>query len=251
MNRLPDIDVIACGTAREAITAAKRFEFGVITTGLSLPDMEGYGLIAEIRKQQKNRDTPIFVVSGDSHPQMFDNDNTEMTAVTAYFDKAEGHRALVNFICDFLDKDNELMANILYIDPSATSAAITTSILARNKFQFDHFKDGESAIAKLKQDLLVNRHCSYDAVITDLSLNLEMSGFDLIKTIRTELKLDYLLLPILLMTVEPSDDERTDFTGIFGAGTNDFITKPVAEDVLIERLLNLVNIKRQNEALQS
>jgi len=251
MNRLPDIDVIACGTAREAITAAKRFEFGVITTGLSLPDMEGYGLIAEIRKQQKNRDTPIFVVSGDSHPQMFDNDNTEMTAVTAYFDKAEGHRALVNFICDFLDKDNELMANILYIDPSATSAAITTSILARNKFQFDHFKDGESAIAKLKQDLLENRHCSYDAVITDLSLNLEMSGFDLIKTIRTELKLDYLLLPILLMTVEPSDDERTDFTGIFGAGTNDFITKPVAEDVLIERLLNLVNIKRQNEALQS
>ncbi len=96
MTRLPDIDVIACGSAREAITATKRFEFGVITTGLSLPDMEGYALIAEIRKQQKNRDTPIFVVSGDSQPQMIDIDNTEMAAVTAYFDKAEGHRALVN-----------------------------------------------------------------------------------------------------------------------------------------------------------
>ncbi len=250
MTRLPDIDVIACGSAREAITATKRFEFGVITTGLSLPDMEGYALIAEIRKQQKNRDTPIFVVSGDSQPQMIDIDNTEMAAVTAYFDKAEGHRALVNFICDFLDKDNEIAAKLMYIDPSATSAAITTSILLKNNFELTHFKDGASAIAELKLDFSTNRHCSYDALITDLTLNPDMSGFNLIKTIRSDLKLDYLTLPILLMTVEPSEDERTDFTGIFGAGTNDFITKPVSESVLVERLLNLVNIKRQNEALQ-
>ena len=33
---------------------------------------------------------------------------------------------------------------------------------------------------------------------------------------------DYLALPVLLMTIEPGEDERTDFTGIFGAGTNDF-----------------------------
>ena len=56
-------------------------------------------------------------------------------------------------------------------------------------------------------------------------------------------------LAILLMTVEPDEDEKTDFTGIFGAGTNDFITKPITEDNLIERLVNLVNVKRQNEAL--
>ena len=60
-----------------------------------------------------------------------------------------------------------------------------------------------------------------------------MHGFELIQTIRNELELDYLSLPILLMTMEPGEDERTDFTGIFGAGTNDFITKPVDESDLL------------------
>ena len=41
---------------------------------------------------------------------------------------------------------------------------------------------------------------------------------------------------ILLLTIEPGEDERTDCTGIFGAGTNDFITKPVDESDLLSRL---------------
>ena len=86
-------------------------------------------------------------------------------------------------------------------------------------------------------------------MITDLLPSSNMQGFELIQTIRNELELDYLALPILLMTIEPGDDERTDFTGIFGAGTNDFITKPVDEADLLVRLQNLVNIKRQSEAL--
>ena len=86
-------------------------------------------------------------------------------------------------------------------------------------------------------------------MITDLMLTSGMNGFELIQSIRNELDLDYLTLPILLMTIEPGEDERTDFTAIFGAGTNDFITKPVDEDDLLSRLQTLVNIKRQSEAL--
>ena len=50
--------------------------------------------------------------------------------------------------------------------------------------------------------------------------------------------------------IDNEENEKTDFTGIFGAGTNDFITKPISEEVLVERIINLINIKRQNEALQ-
>ena len=88
-------------------------------------------------------------------------------------------------------------------------------------------------------------------MITDLMLSAQITGFELIQAVRNELNLDYLTLPILLMTIEPGEDEKTDFTGIFGAGTNDFITKPVDESALIERLQNLVNIKRQSEALNA
>ena len=250
-NSLTDIDIIACGTAKEALTATKRYDFEIITTGLALPDMDGYEMVAEIRKQLKNRDTPIFVVSGDTHTHFIetDEDNTA-TAITAYFDKAEGHKSLVNFIGNFLGKDNTLIAKILYVDCSATSAAITTSILDKNNFNFLHIKDGETALNELRMDYDINNKCSYDLLITDLTLNRNMSGFNLIKSIRNELNYDYRILPILLMTVEPGEDEKTDFTGIFGAGTNDFITKPISEEALVDRVLNLINIKRQHEALQ-
>jgi len=248
---LPDIDIIACGSAKEALTATKRFDFEIITTGLTLPDMDGYDMIGEIRKQNKNKDTPIFVVSGDTRTHVVDADNDDANAITAYFDKAEGHKSLVNFISDFLNRDSTLNARILYADQSATSAAITTSILDKNHFSYTHVKDGENALNELRMDYNNNHRCDYDVLITDLTLTRNMTGFELIQTVRNELKYDFLTLPILLMTVEPGEDEKTDFTGIFGAGTNDFITKPITEDILIERVINLINIKRQNEALVS
>ena len=250
-SQMGDIDIIACGSAKEALTATNRFNFEIITTGLHLPDMGGYDMIAEIRKQNKNKETPVFVVSGDTHTHIVDVDNDDANAITAYFDKAEGHSALVNFIKDFLMRESTLYARILYVDSSATSAAITTSILAKNHFNFLHVKDGETALNELRMDYDSNFSCTYDLLITDLVLDRKMSGFELIQSIRKELNFNYMTLPILLMTVEPGMDEKTDFTGIFGAGTNDFITKPITEEKLIERVGNLINIKRQNEALSA
>lgn len=248
-SRAPDLDIIACGTGKEAMTAVKRYEFEIITTGITLPDTDGYQLIEEIRQTPKNKDTAIFVVSGDTDTRVMGAGMEDTDAVTAYFDKAEGHRSLVNFILNFLGTHNELPIKILYVDKSATSTAITTGILDKSGIEYVHFRDAAEALECLKQDLAADANCSFDLMITDLMLTSKMNGYELIQSIRNELELDYLTLPILLMTIEPGEDERTDFTAIFGAGTNDFITKPVDEDDLLARLQTLVNIKRQSEAL--
>jgi CheY-like chemotaxis protein len=250
-NRAPELDIIACGTGKEAMTAVKRFEFEIITTGISLPDTDGYQLIELIRQTPKNKDTAIFVVSGDTDTRVTGAGMDDTDAVTAYFDKAEGHKSLVNFILNFLGTYNELPVNVLYVDKSATSTAITTGILDRNDIRYTHFRDAVATIEFLKQDLEKNPGSSFDLMITDLTLDSSMNGFELIQAVRNDLQLDYLTLPILLMTIEPGEDERTDFTAIFGAGTNDFITKPVDEDDLLSRLQTLVNIKRQSEALNT
>ena len=248
-SRAPDLDIVACGNGKEALTAVKRFEFEIITTGMSLPDTDGYALIEEIRKSPKNRDTAIFVVSGDTDTRIVGADIEDTDAVTAYFDKAEGHKSLVNFILNYLGSHNEFPVKILYVDKSATSTAITTSILDRNNIEYVHFRDAGDALDFLREDLEQNGTCTLDMMITDLTLSGDMGGFELIQAVRNDLGLDYLALPILLMTIEPGEDERTDFTGIFGAGSNDFITKPIDEIDLLGRLRTLVNIKRQSEAL--
>ncbi len=248
-NRAPDLDIIACGSGKEALTAVRRFEFEIITTGISLPDTDGYSLIEEIRKSPKNKDTAIFVVSGDTDTRIVGAELDDTDAVTAYFDKAEGHKSLINFILNYLGGRNEFPVKVLYVDKSATSTAITTSILDRNNIEYLHFREGGDALDFLRQDLKHNGSCTVDVMITDLTLSGDMNGFDLIQAVRNDLGLDYLALPVLLMTIEPGEDERTDFTGIFGAGSNDFITKPIDEIDLLGRLRTLVNIKRQNEAL--
>jgi PleD family two-component response regulator len=248
-DKAPDLDIIACGSGREAMIAAKRFEFEVITTGINLPDTDGYQLIEEIRQTPKNQDTAIFVVSGDTDTCITGTDLGDNRAVTAYIDKAEGHKSLVAFILEFLGSQNELPVKILYVDKSATSTAITTTILQKNGIEYFHFREATDALQFLKQDITDNGSCSMDVMITDLTLSANMHGFELIQAVRNDLALDYLALPVLLMTIEPGEDERTDFTGIFGAGTNDFITKPVDEADLLTRLQTLVNIKRQSEAL--
>jgi len=248
-EKAPDLDIIACSSGREAMTAVRRFEFEVITTGINLPDTDGYQLIEEIRATPKNKDTAIFVVSGDTDTRVTGTDLGNDKAVTAYIDKAEGHKSLVAFILNFLGSHNEMPVKILYVDKSATSTAITTTILQKNNIGYHHFKEPAESLEFLREDIQQNGSCSVDVMITDLMLGGSMHGFELIQAIRNDLGLDYLTLPILLMTIEPGEDERTDFTGIFGAGTNDFIIKPVDETDLLSRLQTLVNIKRQSEAL--
>jgi len=248
-KQMPGLDIIACATAKEALTAIKRFEFEIITTSIGLSDMDGYKLIEQVRKSVKNKDTAIFVVSGDTDTRIVGDDMDDTNAVTAYIDKAEGHEALVNFILNFLGEDTIIPIKILYVDKSATSTAITTSIMEKNDVTYTHFKEAEDALDFLRQDFAENHRCTVDMLITDLMLSSQMNGIDLIQHIRKELEFDYLTLPALLLTIEPGEDERTDFTGIFGSGTNDFMTKPINPTDLLNRIRTLVNIKRQNEAL--
>jgi len=250
-RQMPDLEIIACATAREALSSIKRFEFEIITTSLSLPDMDGYKLIEEIRKSVKNRDTAIFVVSGDADTRIMGSNPDDTNAVTAYFNKSEGHKPLVNFILNFLGKNSQAPVKAIYVDKSATSTAITSAILSKNGIDFIHVRESSEALDFLRDDLAKNNSCTIDLLICDLMLTSQINGFELIQTIRNELGLDYLTLPVLLMTIEPADDEHTDFTGIFGAGANDFITKPFNEEDLLNRIITLVNIKRQNEALNA
>lgn len=249
-EELNNVEIIACASAREAITATTRYEFDIITTGLDLPDMNGYQLIEKIRLSSKNKDTAIFVVSGDNEStitQDFSMDETK--AVTAYFDKADNHKSLVSFISDFLQKSDVHTARIIYVDNSSTSAAITSSMLRNQGFHYQHFKSSEEGLKFIETDIKEHGICTYDILITDILLSGTIIGYDLVKCVRNDFGLDYLALPILLLTNEPDEDEKTDFTGIFGAGTNDFLTKPVSEEDLMERLKVLINIKRQNEAI--
>lgn len=248
-SKLNQIDIIACASAKEALTAVTRYDFNIITTSIDLPDMNGYQLVKKIRQIQKNSNTAIFIISSNHEEELAQLDDQQNKAVTAYFDKSDGHNSLISFIKKFLQKSNIKTARIIYVDNCSSDDDIVASTLKRHGFHIKHFKTAEQGLDFIRQDVVDNEHCTYDLLITDIFITGTIVGYDFIKRIRNEIKLDYQALPTLLLVQEPKDDNKTDFTGIVGAGTNDFLTKPIEEGELLKRIQVLINIKRQKQAL--
>ena len=104
------------------------------------------------------------MVSGDTETRIVGGDFEDTNAVNAYFEKAEGHKSLVNFILNFLGTQDEFPVKLLYVDKSATSTAITTSILDKNNIQYHHFREAEEGLEFLKSDLETTANSSFDVL---------------------------------------------------------------------------------------
>ena len=103
-SEMPDLDIIACATGKEAITAVKRYEFEIITTGITLNDMDGYQLIDNIRQSAKNRNTAIFVVSGNTDTKIMNANSDDTTAVTAYLTRQRDIKRLLTLYSIFSER---------------------------------------------------------------------------------------------------------------------------------------------------
>lgn len=90
-------------------------------------------------------------------------------------------------------------------------------------------KDGQQAIEQFNQT-------NFDAVITDLVLP-EISGIELIKTIRAKQKRQ---IPILILAALDYEEEILE---AIAAGADDFVTKPFKPRELVVRVNLLTNRK--------
>jgi two-component system cell cycle response regulator len=88
---------------------------------------------------------------------------------------------------------------------------------------------------------------TYDVLITDFYLKGRLTGGDLLHAIRARYHFSQQELPVLVLT---SDDETQKQIEVFHAGANDFVTKPIVEEILMARLRALLLIKHQYDALK-
>jgi len=240
---IPKLDIITCATGQEAITALKRFTFELIFTRSTLKDITLESLLSFVESSQKNLKTPLFLLGSEN----LNDDIIDLRAlgVTAYFSDSDGYTGMLNYIQRFLQPVKGCTINLLYVDASATSALITQSILEKNDIVFRAVKSAGEAREYLSAD--TDQVNALDLLLIDHNTGIEQNGVELIHSIRTELGLNRDHLPALLITISPDEPDSLDFAHIFAAGTNDFITKPLAESDLIEKIYNLVHLKQQNQ----
>lgn len=246
LEEINHIEVESCKTGSEALERLKNTPFDLVTTALMLPDMDGLALCRDIRQMNSHNYTPVIVVSGDADERLLKEGFN--AGVTDYFNKSDGYKAFGDFIKSFIQRTSSLVGHVLFIEDSKTSTAVITKILEKHGLKVTHTESAEKAM-----DLLSKQHDnnttneSFDLVITDFYLSGKLTGGDLLYAIRTRFHYSQQELPVLVIT--GNDDQKTQVE-VFHAGGNDFVTKPIIEEVIMARIRLLLLIRHQFEALK-
>lgn len=246
-TEMENAHVITCANAAEALEHLEREKFDLITTALMLPDMDGLDLSRRIRKSSTHHYTPIIVVSGDADSRLLREGFA--AGVTDYFDKSLGYQAFSEFIKDFTHRNSGLVGKVLYVEDSQTAATLTCHIMEKHGLQVTYIPTAEQALELLEQahTQRENQTTSFDIVMTDFFLKGRLTGGDLLHAIRAKFHYSQQEMPVLVITANNNDEKQAE---VFHAGANDFVTKPIVEEVLMARIRSLLLIKQQFTALK-
>ena len=246
-DEVSNAEVYPCATGKEALTLLSNSKYDLISTALMLPDMDGLELSRQVRASKSHSYIPVIVVSGDADIRLL-REGFE-AGVTDYFDKSQGYKAFGGFIRSFIQRHSGLVGHILFVEDSATAAAVTQKTLQKHGLKVTRVANAEDAINLMQprergqSDVLDE----YDMVITDFYLEGDMTGGDLLHAIRAKMHLSQQEMPVLVLT---STEDQSTQVEVFHAGANDFVSKPIVEEVLIARVRALLLIKHQYDALK-
>mgnify|MGYP001815270894 FL=1 len=246
-EEMPDTELVTCGTVQEACAWLERSHFDLITTALMLPDKDGLELIRYVRSSSHHHYTPTIVVSGDADARLLREGFA--AGVTDYFDKSLGYRAFAEFIKDFMQRNTGLVGRILYVEDSQLAATVLMRLMERHGLQVVHTTHAEEALQLLGETAPggPREDESFDIVITDFFLQGHMTGGDLLHAIRAKFHYSSQEMPVLVLTGAEADEKQVE---VFHAGGNDFVAKPIIEEVLMARIRSLLLIKQQFSALK-
>lgn len=245
-DELENTEVEGAASGQEALDKLVEQKFDLVTTALLLSDMDGLALSRGIRDSKSHHYTPVIIVSGDADSRLL-RDGFE-AGVTDYFDKSNGYKAFGAFIKAFIQRNSGLSGHILFVEDSPTSAAVTSKMLEKHGLTYTHTKSADEAYELLKaQRDNPDAVQHYDLLITDFYTIGKMTGGDLLHAIRAKFHFSQQELPVLVLT--GADDHRTQLE-IFHAGGNDFVAKPIVEEILLARVRALLLIKHQYDALK-
>ncbi|MCG6886403.1 MAG: diguanylate cyclase [Proteobacteria bacterium] len=245
-DELNDTEVEGAASGQEALEKLATQKFDLVTTALLLSDMDGLALSHSIRDSKSHHYTPVIIVSGDADSRLL-REGFE-AGVTDYFDKSNGYKAFGTFIKAFIQRNSGLSGHILFVEDSPTSAAVMCKMLEKHGLTYIHTKSADEAFKLLQaQRDNPNEVRHYDLLITDFYTIGNMTGGDLLHAIRAKFHFSQQELPVLVLT--GADDHNTQLE-VFHAGGNDFVAKPIVEEILLARVRALLLIKHQYDALK-
>ena len=92
-----DVLTTAVGSGREALAALKEHRFDCMVLDLTLPDISGFELLAEIGKEERLRDLPIIIYTAKDLAKKEETELKRVTQTIVLKDVRSPERARGNF----------------------------------------------------------------------------------------------------------------------------------------------------------
>ncbi len=216
-------DVIEAAGGRETIEMARRYCPDLITLDVMLPDINGYEVATELRKDPDTMNIPILIIS------VLDENEDDVKA------GANGH---ITKPCSgelILERVNELLQNpmgtILVVDDDKTLVKSISYELEQRGYSTCVAHDGEEAvkIVKARQP---------DLIILDIMMP-KMDGHQVIKMLRQ--REDTGEIPIIVLTGVEINGGRVKAIEL---GATDYLTKSGGLSELFEKASNILTGRR-------
>ncbi len=99
---LEGVTVLVLSSGRDALRLIQSvsLELAAVITDIHLPFVDGFELIAEIRKQHRYATLPVLVISGDTHPET--PERVQRLGANAFFAKPYSPAAIRHSLEDLL-----------------------------------------------------------------------------------------------------------------------------------------------------
>lgn len=229
--------VTAVGSAVEALDCLSADKYDLVTSALQLPDMYGIDLCRTLRSQPNHRYTPFVVVTAEPYERHMKEGFR--AGVSDYYDKTRGMQEFLGFVRGLVDRYAALSGKVLYVEDNNIEAALLTQMMENQGLTVVRAASADEALSVIDP--------SFDAVVADFFLHGDLSGGDFVHALRCAKRMNVEELPVLVVT---GSDNPAIQAEIFHAGGNDFVVKPVVEEVFLSRLRSLLLTKMRFTTLR-
>jgi two-component system, sensor histidine kinase and response regulator len=228
--RAEAVDGVPAALAALERTRVANHPFDIVITDLHMPEVDGFGLAEEMRKNPNFSHIPILMLSSGSQPG--DRDRCRDLGIAACLTKPVQPSELFDALLDELTKTKperaeEIVAEqpaddkgptlkVLLAEDNAVNRLLARKLLEKHGHTVSAVENGQEALAAIERE-------RPDLVLMDVQMPV-MDGLEAIRAVRAKEQNSGTHLPIIALTAHAMKGDRE---RCLEAGADDYLTKPI------------------------
>lgn len=223
-------------TGVDVLEKAAALQPGVILLDLNLPDVSGWEILKNLKRNEATRHIPVIVTSVQDEPEKARNFGADGSLVKL-FTLNDLHQALIRLPRpEKIHPDQALvvsaeihLGSIIVVDDNETNVLMVEDYLRSKNYHVYSYLNGDDFLANVEQ-------VKPDLVLMDVQMP-GMDGLEAIRRLRLLPQPEIASVPVIAITAlaMPGDRERC-----LEAGANEYITKPVRLNKLVAMIQKIL-----------